>query len=62
MYWKLEVEGGDLHKLKINGAKYVLMTNINKGGINEAELRYENMNKQNFKVDFMVSNSSKKYT
>ena len=51
--------GGDLHKLKINGAKYVLMTNINKGGINEAELRYENMNKQNFKVDFMVSNSSK---
>lgn len=54
--------GGDLNKLKINGVKYVLMTNINKGGINEAQIRYESMNSKNFKVDFLVENSSKNIT
>lgn len=55
--------GGDLNKLKINGVKYVLMTNINSGGINEARVRYQEMkNKKNFHVDFLVENSSKNIT
>ena len=54
--------GGDLKKLKNNEVQYVLMTNIDKGGINEAKVRYNNMNKKNFKVDFFVANSSKNIT
>jgi ubiquinone/menaquinone biosynthesis C-methylase UbiE len=54
--------GGDLNKLKVHGVKYALITDVNSGGINEAKLRYSEMNKKNFSVDFLVGNSTKNIT
>ena len=54
--------GGDLNKLKVHGVKYALITDVNSGGINEAKLRYSEMNKKNFDVDFLVGNSTKNIT
>lgn len=60
--------GGDLGKLAKIGAKRVVMTDIAKNGISEAERRYEEMKEKNknnignMKVDFIEANATKDIT